>query len=79
MRRISANEVLDIVSNQWAGTNEIMQIGCVGKNKALEIKKEIQVQADTNGYFLPKNLVPMEYVIDYFKINIPYLKKVCKE
>lgn len=58
---------------------EIMKLGCVGKNKALEIKREIQDQAGANGYFLPNNLVPMEYVIDYFKINITHLNKVCKE
>ena len=79
MQRISANETLNLISAQWAGTTEIMKLGCVGKNKALEIKREIKEQADANGYFLPNNLVPMEYVIDYFKINITHLKKVCKE
>lgn len=76
MVKVSANELLSIINNQWAGTNEIMKVGCVGKNQALKIKREIKRQLELNGYYLPKNLVTMESVLNYFKINIHYLKKV---
>ena len=41
MNKITNNELLNIINKQWASTNDIMKIGCVGKNQALKIKKEI--------------------------------------
>ncbi len=78
MKIISAREMLNIINKPWAGTNEIMQIGCIGKNKALEIKKEIKQNLEQEGYYLPKNLVPMESVTKYFKIDINYLNRITK-
>ena len=78
--RVSADELLDIFNNQWATTKDIMKIGAVGKNKALKIKTEISAAINNQqGLTLPRNLVPMEYVIDYFRINITYLKKVARK
>lgn len=76
MTKISVNELLDTINNQWASTQDIMKIGCVGKNQALKIKKEIKSKLKLEGYFLPKNLVTMEGVLDYFKISINHLKKI---
>jgi len=54
-------------------------VRAVGINKAGEVKKVIikQVKEDT-GKECPPGYVPTEYVIDYFGININYLKKVQK-
>lgn len=41
-----------------------MAIGSVGKNQALQIKRQIKFNAKQEGYFVPKSLVPMEKVID---------------
>jgi len=76
---LTANELLDVLNKQWASTKDIKAIGCVGNNKAYEIKDEIRKQVEADGYKLPNNLLPMSYVIDYFKINISYLKKVARE
>lgn len=76
MKKISANELLETINNQWANTNDIMKIGCVGKNQALKIKRELKSKLELEGYFLPKNLVTMESVLDYFKISINHLKKI---
>lgn len=73
--KLSAQELLNLLSSQWADTETLMKIGCVGYNKALDIKKEIVSTAESEGYYLPRGLVPMEMVVDYFKINISYLKK----
>lgn len=74
-----AAELLEIFSRQWATINDIKDIGSVGNNKAYSIRKEIREKFKNKGCELPNGLVPMEAVIDYFKININYLKKVKKE
>lgn len=76
MEKISANKLLETINNQWASTQDIMKIGCVGKNQALKIKREIKNKLELEGYFLPKNLVTMESVLAYFKISISHLKKI---
>lgn len=74
--RLSSEELLEVLNTQWASKNEVKLIGCVGESKALEIMREIRSKVQNEGYYLPKNLVPMEKVIEYFKININYLKKM---
>lgn len=73
---LTANELLETINKYWADTKDIMQLGMIGRNKALEIKKEISDGLKEKGYKLPQNYVPMEKVVDYFKINISYLRKV---
>lgn len=76
MTKLTAKEMLIILNNQWATVNDIMLIGHVGKNKAQKIKREIKEELEASKINLPYGLVPMEKVVDYFKININYLKKV---
>ncbi len=74
-----ASEQLLAMANQWADTNAICTIGNIGKNKAIEIRNEIEKKIKAEGYRLPRQkIVPMRYVIDYFKIDINYLKKLAK-
>ena len=74
MNSISANEILQILAHQWAGTEDIKRIGSVGKNRALKIKKEIiqKLEESEEGYSLPRDKVPMEEVMKYFKLNIEF-------
>jgi len=74
--KLTTTELLRILDNQWASTKDIMAIGCIGNNQALQLKRQIKFKAEQEGYFVPKNLVPMEQVVNYFKINISYLKKI---
>lgn len=75
----SASEQLQAMSNQWADNNTICIIGGIGVSKAIEIKKSIQEQIKKEGYNLPRQaVVPMKYVIDYFNIDINYLKRLAK-
>lgn len=76
--RLNANEILDLLNTQWADTKLIKKLGYVGTNKAWEISKKIRDELEKEGYWLPRGLVPMEKVVEYFKININYLKKVAK-
>lgn len=77
--QLSANELLEIFNHQWATTSDIMKIGSVGYNRASAIRKQIESNFQNKKNNLPQYLVPMEYVIDYFKININYLKKVAQK
>ena len=74
----TAQELLEIINTQWANKTSIMRIACVGENKAWEIYHAIRDEVLKSGYKLPPNLIPMEKVVDYFNININYLKKISK-
>lgn len=76
---MNAKELLDLLNKQWATTNDIMQIGSIGYHRALEIRKAIAKEIEDDNFKLPKAKVPMEHVVNYFKINIAYLKKISKE
>lgn len=73
----SASEQLEAMASQWADNKAIMIIGGVGLNKASDIRREIEKKIKEDGYNLPRNaIVPMRYVINYFNIDINYLKKL---
>ena len=76
---LTASELLELLGKQWANVNDIKLIGEVGTNRAQIIKKEIKENLENQGYRLPRGLVPMEAVVEYFKINIEYLKKFTKK
>ena len=74
-----ASEQLMAMADQWADTKAICTIGNIGIGKAIEVRQEIEKQIKEDGYRLPRQkIVPMRYVIDYFKIDINYLKKLAK-
>lgn len=79
MNNVTADEILEIIHYQWAGTKEIMKIGNIGEARALKIKKQLINELIEKGYTLPRNKVPMEVVIKHFKINIEFLRRVNKE
>lgn len=73
---LTASELLQVVSNQWADRETIMKISNTGYTTSTKYFKEIQEKVEAEGYRLPTGLVPMEKVVEYFKINLSYLKKV---
>ncbi len=75
---IQANEMLEILNKQWATIQDIMKIGALGRNKPRNIKNEIERNIIDQGLKLPNNLVPMEKVIEYFKINLDFLVTINK-
>ena len=75
----SASEQLQAMTSQWADNKSIMIIGGVGLNKAVIIRKKIEEKIKDDGLNLPRQaIVPMKYVIDYFNIDINYLKRLAK-
>ncbi len=78
VKRLSANEILRILENQWLTTKDIKDIACVGYTKASYIKNEIElkIKERDQNYFLPSGLVPSKEVVDYLNIDIKYLRKI---
>lgn len=74
---LTAKETLEILDKQWADINDIRKLACCGRDKAREVKKEINTTLAKEGYTII-NKVPMEKVVEYLKININYLKKISK-
>lgn len=66
---LTANETLKVIQKMWATTEDIMKLGCCGTNKALKIKSEIRNKMIDEGYIVPRNLVDMKLVVDYFRID----------
>ena len=77
-KKLSATETLKILDNQWADIKDIMNLGYLGYNRSLDVMKSIRENLKKDGYTTPNKLVPMDKVIEYFNINISYLKKVAK-
>lgn len=48
-------------------------LGC-GRNKALEVKKDIKDKLIKDGYYIPGNSLPMQAVVDILKIDIDKLE-----
>lgn len=74
---LSAEETLDILNKNYLDTNDIAKVASVGRDKAREIKRDIENKLIEEGYTLtPK--VPTDKVVEYLKINVNYLKKIAK-
>lgn len=75
---ITASETLEIIQKTWATVEDIRKLGCMGKSKAIEVKRAIEDDLVADGFMLTTK-VPMELVVKKLNININYLKKVVKE
>lgn len=73
----TAKEILEVLDSMWVDKNGIMILGYCGANKAHDhihsIKKIVK---DKHGKECPYGVVPTDEVINYFNINVNYLKKV---
>ncbi len=72
----TAEEVLKIIQKPWATKYDMAIIGFVGLNRAASDRQKIAEKIENDGYKLPAYVVPMDLVIDFYKINISYLKKI---
>ncbi len=75
---MSAQETLKLVSQQWCNLQDLMRLAQVGRNSALTIKGAIKNNLEQQGYYVPKNVVPMQEVVKYLNIDIDYLESRCK-
>ena len=75
---MTAKETLVLISKQWCNLYDLMKLAEIGKNKALQLRKEIKLDLLDQGYTLPNNKLPMLEVVKKLKIDINYLKKMDK-
>lgn len=75
--KLTAKEIVEIASSQWASAKDIMVIGSVGRNKAYAIRnKIIEEYYDGDKRVRNNRLVPMTEVLKYFNIDINYLMEI---
>lgn len=72
----TAKETLDILNKPWCTTEDIMLLTGMGRNYALNIKKEINEGIKKDGFKPLDNYVPSDKLIVYLNLNIEYLKQV---
>ena len=75
---MTANETLRLIAKQWCNLSDLMKLAGVGRNNALYIKSTIKKRLENENYYVPNNAVPMQEVVKYLNIDIPYLEDRAK-
>lgn len=70
---MSAEEAMKIITKQWCNLTDLMKLLGCGRNKALDIKKQIKNKLINEGYFIPDNDLPIQAFVYVLKINIDRL------
>lgn len=78
VKGISAEEMLDVLNQPYASTKDIQKIAQVGITKAQKYRNEMIDIIEAKGYRLPNSGIPMNEVVEYFNIDINYLKRISK-
>ena len=73
---MNAEDTLKIITKQWCNLSDLMKLLGCGRNKALDVKKQIKDKLINEGYFIPGNDLPMQAVVDVLKIDIDRLEKI---
>lgn len=76
------NELFKTISKPWLDIHDIKLIADCGRDTATEILKNIINDIYNQGKKLPKTkrkIVPSEYVIDYFNINIDFVSQMAQK
>ena len=76
MKTISARQTLDIISKPWCSSHDFSILSNTGKNTTLKLMKDLRSKLEEEQYFLPSNVLPMDKVVEYLQLNIPYLNSV---
>lgn len=71
---MTVDETLQLTARQWCNLTDLMKLANVGRNSALTIKRTIKNNLEEKGYYVPKNVVPMQEVIKYLNIDLNYLE-----
>lgn len=73
---MNVEETLKLITKQWRNLADLMKLLGCGRNKALDVKKQIKDKLIDEGYFIPGNDLPMQAVVDVLKIDIDRLEKI---
>lgn len=74
--KLTADQMLEVASSQWASAKDIMMLGSVGRNKAYAIRNEIISSLYNDNKLRNRGLVPMSEVLKYFNIDLAYLREI---
>ena len=76
---LTASEMLKILNKQWATASDMALLSgkCIAYARADFNTLTELITSD--GTKLPSRLVPMQEVVNFYKINISYLKKISKQ
>lgn len=75
---MNTQDTLKLITKQWCNLSDLMKLLGCGRNKALEVKKQIKDKLIKDGYYIPGNDLPMQAVVDILKIDIDRLEKIIK-
>ena len=78
IKQLNASEMLETMNKYWATRSDMQKLSGKCMQYARNDFNELSEQIEAEGKKLPKNLVPMEKVVEYYHINIAYLKKISK-
>ena len=75
---MKAKEILNIFSKPWVTTQDIMSIAELTASTAGTIKRSIEAEFRKKypNKYLPSHCVPTKYVIQYFDIDVEFLKSL---
>lgn len=65
-----------MISKQWCSITDLMKLLGYGRNKTLEVKKDIKDKLLNEGYYIPGNNLPMQAIVDVLKIDIDKLERM---
>lgn len=71
---MTASESLKLIAKQWCNLSDLIKQAGVGRNNALVIKDNIKKKLESENYYVPNNAVPIQEVVKYLNIDIPYLE-----
>ena len=77
--QITYSEIFTTISKQWANVNDIKQLCGNGRDKARQIRIEIEFDIKNSGKKLlvgKEKKVPMSKVIDYLNMDVDYIAKM---
>jgi len=72
-------ELFALISKQWANVNDIKQLCGNGRDKARQVRNEIELEIAKSGKKLlggKEKKVPMSKVIDYLNMDINYIARM---
>ena len=62
-KQISNEEIIQLVSKQWCGTEDIQKLANVGIRQARKIKDQICNELKSKGFIVPPFVIPTELVV----------------
>ena len=71
---MTASETLKLIAKQWCNLSDLMKLAGVGRNNAIGNKNTIKKKLESEKYYVTNNAVPMQEVVKYLNIDIPYLE-----